>query len=254
MPGSNTPSDVFSRQFLLPEIGREGQVLLLSSHVFVVGVGAVGSRIAEMLARMGVGRLTLIDHDHVDFSNLSRQTLYTWSDAENSIPKAEAARRQINSILPTCQVFPVVEKLDAGNIAERLKGAYVVADGTDDIDTRYLINDWCIENQVPWVYAGAVGTKASVFPVIEKNACLRCAFPEPPDRDSLPTANEAGVIASATSMAAVRSSALILRILLGDFPDPIFETYDVWNGTCSSMTLQTLRASHGDTPCPVCSK
>ncbi len=253
MTDNITPDILFSRHYLLPEIGQDGQARLLRSHAAVVGVGAVGSRIVELLARTGVGRLTLIDYDVVEYSNLPRQTLYTWSDAVESTPKAEAARRQINTIMPTCQVFPHVVKLEDSNIDSILKGVDIVADGTDDIHTRYRINDWCIKNQVPWVYAGAVGTKASVFPVISQNACLRCAFPNPPEKQDLPTAADVGVLAAATAIAGARSSTLVLRILLNDMPDPLWENWDVWFGTKASLTIDQLRKAHGNTVCPVCS-
>jgi molybdopterin/thiamine biosynthesis adenylyltransferase len=238
-----SPDDLFSRHHLLPEIGRDGQAALLRSHVAIVGVGAVGSRTAELLCRAGVGRLTLIDHDYVEFSNLPRQTLYTWLDAEQGMPKAEAARRQLNGIMPTCQVFAYVGDLNEDNIDSLLAGADAVADGTDNIETRYLINDWCVEHEIPWVYAGAVGMKASVFPVLGKDRSLRTAFPEPPPAESLPTATQAGVLAATTAMAASRASTLILRILLGDPPDSVWETWDVWNGTISRLSLDYLKKS-----------
>ncbi len=250
----STPADIFSRHHLLPEIGRDGQAVLLRSHVVVVGLGAVGSRIAELLCRVGMGRLTLIDDDSVDFTNLTRQTLYTWADAENSMPKVEAARRALNCIMPTCQVFPHVVRLDDGNADSYLGGAEIVADGTDDIDTRYLVNDWCLANGIPWVYAGAVGVKASVFPILGKGRCLRCAFPYPPDRESLPKAADAGVLGAATSIAGSRASTLVIRILLGDLPDSVWETWDVWQGTISRIPLDDLRKSHGRTPCPICGR
>jgi len=248
-----TADDVFSRHYLLPEIGRDGQARLLRAHVALVGVGAVGSRIAELLCRAGVGRLTLVDSDAVEFSNLHRQTLYTWQDAERSVPKAEAARRQLNCVMPTVQVFPHVARLDITNVGDLLKGADVVADGTDNIETRYVVNDWCVMHDVPWVYAGAVGTKASVFPVRGKNACLRCAFPSPPDRKSLPTAADAGVIGAATAIAAARASTLVMRFILNDPPEPVWETWDVWTGGCSSLPLESLRRAHGNGNCPLCS-
>jgi molybdopterin-synthase adenylyltransferase len=236
-------NSIFSRQLHLPQIGPDGQHALLCSHVAIVGAGAVGSRIAELLCRTGVGRLTLIDNDSVEYSNLPRQTLYTWADAEKSIHKAEAARRALNCIMPACQVFPKIERLNKENIDMLLGGAHVVSDGTDNVETRYLINDWCVENGVPWVYAGAAGTKASVFPIVRKDANLRSVFPDPPDKVSVPTALEVGIIAAAPSMAAVRASTLILRILLNDMPEPIWETWDVWIGQHSFMSIDQLKES-----------
>jgi adenylyltransferase/sulfurtransferase len=227
---------------------------LLRSHVAVVGVGAVGGRTAELLCRAGVGRLTIIDKDIVQFSNLHRQTLYTWPDAESGLKKAEAFRRHLNEIMPTCQVFPKCAELTSSSVDELLAGVDIVADGTDNFETRFAINDWCIAKGVPWIYAGAVGTKASTFPVLGPGRCLRCLFPEPPSKESLPTADNIGVLGAATAMAAAQSSALVLRVLLNDRPDPVFMTRDVWSGAQSSMTVEQIRSSHGNIPCPICSK
>ncbi|HEX9745323.1 MAG TPA: ThiF family adenylyltransferase [bacterium] len=244
--------DVFSRHYLLDQIGREGQAALLKSHATIVGMGATGSRIAELLVRAGVGRLTIIDRDYVDFSNLTRQTLYTWSDAERCLPKAEAARRHLNEIMPTCQVYPKILDLTADNIHFILKGAHVVCDGTDNFDTRYLINDWCITEGVQWVYAGAVGVEASVFPIIGRHACLRCIFPDPVPPGSLPTCDTSGVIGTATSLAASHAATLAIRMLVNDIPDPILRTWNVWDGTDSSLMLDQLKKSNEDEPCPLC--
>jgi len=245
--------EIYSRHYLLPEIGREGQARLLRSHVGVVGVGAVGGRTAEILVRAGIGRVTLIDSDIVELSNLQRQTLYTWNDAEKAIAKPEAARRHLNEIIPTCQIFPKHERLTEENVGELLRGMDIVADGTDNIETRYIVNDWCVKNNVPWIYAGAVGTKTSIFPVLGKNGCLRCTLPIPPEKDALPTANDVGVLAAVTAIAGARSSTLILRILTGDRPEAVWETYDVWRGTHSGMSLETLRKHHGVEKCELCS-
>ena len=253
MPDSdNKPEDLFSRHYILPEIGRDGQAILLRSHVAIVGLGAVGSRTAEFLCRTGIGRLTLIDFDNVEFSNLSRQTLYTWTEAEKCVPKVEAARRHLNEIIPTCQVFPVNEKVTTDNIVTILKSADIIADGTDNIETRYLINDYCRQVGKPWVYAGAVATKASVFPVLTGGACLRCVFPEPPPKSALPIAADAGILAASTSIAGARSSTLILRILLSDTPEQIWETWDVWSGTVSRMSIDDLKRAGGNQKCPIC--
>jgi molybdopterin/thiamine biosynthesis adenylyltransferase len=249
---NNRPEDLFSRHYILPEIGKNGQAVLLRSHVAIVGVGAVGSRTAEFLCRTGIGRLTLIDFDCVEFSNLARQTLYTWGEAEKCVPKVEAARRHLNQIIPTCQVFPVNEKLTSENISSLLKSSDVIADGTDNIGTRYLINDYCHQTRKPWVYAGAVATKASVFPILPDGACLRCAFPEPPPKSALPIAADAGILAASTSIAAARASTLILRILLNDKPDQFWETWDIWTGSVSRLSIANLKKAGGNKKCPLC--
>jgi len=242
---------LFSRQLLLPRIGPDGQFALACAHVAVVGLGAVGGRTAELLCRAGVGRLTIIDRDFVELSNLPRQILYTWSDAEKTLPKPETFRRHLNAIMPACQVFPKTDSLGAANVGDLLAGAHVVADGTDNIETRYAINDWCVSNGVPWVYAGAVGTKASVFPVLGKGKCLRCAFPDPPMLEELLGCDPAGVLGPATALAAAQSATLVMKIILGDYPDPVWRTWDIWTGEYSSIDIEQIKKSHSK-PCPLC--
>lgn len=251
----NSPdaSEVFSRQYLLEQIGRAGQHMLLISHAAVVGAGAVGARIAELLVRSGVGRLTIIDRDFVDFSNLTRQALYTWKDAENAIPKAEAARRRLIEIMPTCQVFPRIIDLNPDNIHFILKGADIICDGTDNMETRYLINDWCISENVPWVYSGAVGVEGSTFPVLGRHGCLRCIFPNPPPSGTLPTCDVSGVLGTATSLTASHAATLAIRIILNDLPDPVLTTWNAWNGTQSSISLKKLKKVSGS-QCRLCNE
>jgi len=244
--------EIFSRHYLLPELGREKQAMLLRSHVAIVGVGAVGGRTAEILVRAGIGTLTIIDSDIVEFSNLQRQTLYTWGDAEKRTEKPETFRRRLNEIMPTCRIFPKYARLTEENVGGLFKGADIVADGTDNIKTRYIVNDWCVRNGVPYIYAGAVGTRASIFPVLGKHGCLRCVLPVPPDPSALPTAGDVGIIAAAPAVAAARSSTLVLRLLTGDIPEPRWETYDVWHGTHSSMSLEMLKKHHGSEKCELC--
>ena len=247
------PESLFSRQLLLPQIGRGGQHALSCAHVAIVGLGAVGSRTAELLCRAGVGRLTLIDRDFVEFSNLPRQTLYTWSDAEQTMPKVEAARRHLNRIMPGCSVFPRHASLGETNVGELLGGAQVVADGTDNLETRYIVNDWCVSNAVPWVYAGAVGTRASVFPVLGSGACLQCFFPDQPRPEDVPGCDPEGVLGTAAALAAAQSATLVIRIIVGDPPDPVWRTWDVWTGEQSSIDVRKLKASRGRA-CPLCDK
>ncbi|MFH1676574.1 MAG: HesA/MoeB/ThiF family protein [bacterium] len=247
-----TTDDIFSRQILLREIGRDGQMVLFQSRVAIVGAGAVGGAIAELLARAGVGTITIIDHDIVVFSNLPRQTLFTWQDAECKLFKAEAARRHLNEIMPTCRVFPIVESLAPDNVGSILRGADIVADGTDNIETRFVINDWCVTNGIPWVYAGAAGTRTSVYPVLGKNRCLRCLFPDTPSAEALPTCREIGVLGSAATLAASLSSTLVLRILLNDTPESEFLTADVWTQEFSRISIEKMRLANGNRPCPLC--
>lgn len=251
-PSNPIYTDIFSRQIVLPQIGSEGQIALARAHAAIVGAGAVGSRTAELLCRAGVGRITVIDRDFVEFSNLPRQTLYTWNDAEKTLPKVEAARRHLNKIMPSCLVYPKHASLGEKNVDELLALKHIVADGTDNLETRYIVNDWCIRNGVPYIYAGAVGTRASVFPVLGKGGCLRCAWPEPPRFEDTPTCDPEGVLNSATSLAASLSATMVIRIIVGNPPEPLWQTIDVWTGEVSSLSIEQIKISN-QMPCKICS-
>src|SRR5208283_4380136 len=146
----------YSRQILFPGIGEKGQEALLASHAVVVGCGALGSFHAAALARAGVGRLTIIDRDYVEPSNLHRQWLFEEADAAESLPKAAAAARALARINSSIAVRGVIADLTASNIAELLAGADLILDGTDNFDTRYLINDFAVSRAIPWIYGAAV--------------------------------------------------------------------------------------------------
>ena len=156
----------YSRQILFPGIGEAGQEALLRSHAVVVGCGALGSFQAAALARAGVGRITIIDRDYVEPSNLHRQWLFEESDAAEALPKAAAAERRISRINSSVSVRGVVADLTAGNAVELLEGAGVILDGTDNFDTRYLINDFAVSCSIPWIYGAAVGSYGLAMPVI----------------------------------------------------------------------------------------
>jgi adenylyltransferase/sulfurtransferase len=156
----------YSRQILFPGIGEAGQEALLASHVVVIGCGALGSFHAAALARAGVGRLTLIDRDYVEPSNLHRQWLFEEADAAEALPKAVAAERRLARINSDVHARGVVADLTAGNAAELLDGADLILDGSDNFETRYLINDFAVSRSVPWIYGAAVGSYGLAMAVI----------------------------------------------------------------------------------------
>jgi molybdopterin/thiamine biosynthesis adenylyltransferase len=202
----STPSQVvaerYSRQALFAGIGREGQQRLLSAHVAVVGVGATGAAAASLLARAGVGKLTLIDRDFVEESNLQRQVLFDETDAREALPKAEAARGKIVSFNSEVNVCAHVADLVPGNIHELLRGAEILLDATDNFETRYLLNDYAVEQGKPWIYAAAVGAYAVTMNVLPGDtACLACIFPKPPG-GVVETCDTAGILNSAVNLAA----------------------------------------------------
>ena len=193
-----TPADRerYSRQILFPGIGEEGQRKLLASHVAIVGCGALGSFQAEALARAGIGRLTIVDRDYVEPSNLQRQWLFEEADAAAALPKAIAAERSLARVNSGVRVTGVVADLTPINIHELLDESELVLDGTDNFETRYLINDYCVSRQSPWIYGAAVGSYGVTMPVLpERSACFRCVYPEPPSGPQ-PTCETAGVLNS----------------------------------------------------------
>ena len=195
----STPSR-YSRQIRFAPIGEEGQRKLQASTAAVVGCGALGSIIAEILARAGVGRLVLVDRDLVEESNLQRQFLYTTQDAREGIPKVEAARRRLAAVNPDVRVEAHVASLNAQNADSLLGETRVILDGTDNFPTRYLLNDFSLARSIPWVYGAAVGSYGLTMTILPRlTACLRCVFPEAPPADQTPTCETAGVIAPITA-------------------------------------------------------
>ncbi len=160
--------DRYSRQVLFPGIGAAGQQRLASAHVAIIGVGATGAAAASLLARAGVGTLTLIDRDFVEPSNLQRQILFDESDALQSLPKAEAAHRKIALFNSTITVHPHIADLVPANIHELLAPADLILDATDNFETRYLINDYAVQQSKPWIYAAAIGAYAATMTILPK--------------------------------------------------------------------------------------
>src|SRR6185295_14104369 len=205
----------YSRQILFPGIGERGQERLLGSHAVIAGCGALGSFQAAALARAGVGRITIVDRDYVESSNLHRQWLFEESDAADALPKAAAAARRIARINSSIQARGVVADLTPSNAAELLGGADLILDGTDNFETRYLINDFAVSRGVPWIYGAAVGSYGLTMTVIPGlTACLRCIYPDPPS-GTQPTCETAGVLNAIVSAVASLQVADALKILAG---------------------------------------
>jgi molybdopterin-synthase adenylyltransferase len=241
----------YSRQILFSGIGESGQEALLAARAAVVGCGALGSFHAAALARAGVGRLTLIDRDYVEPGNLHRQWLFDESDAAEGLPKAAAAARQLARINSSVAVRAVVADLTAANAADLLADAAVILDGTDNFETRYLINDFAVSRSIPWVYGGAVGSYGLAMPVLPGHtACLRCVYPEPPS-GAQPTCETAGVLNVIVSAVASVQVAGALKILCGNLrPEECRITMlDLWSGV-----MRQVAAPPRDPDCPACAR
>ena len=222
--------DRYSRQLLFAGIGPLGQQKLQDAHVTIVGCGALGSFQAAALARAGIGNIRIVDRDYVELGNLQRQWLFDEADAAAALPKAFAARRQIARINSSINVDAAIADLTAANATELLEGAQLVLDGTDNFETRYLLNDYCVRAGTPWIYGGAVGSYGIVMPVLPgRTACFACVYPEPPS-GAQPTCETAGILGTATALvAALQVSAAMKWIVSGEAPAGI-ATVDVWSG------------------------
>jgi molybdopterin/thiamine biosynthesis adenylyltransferase len=205
----------YSRQVLFAGIGAEGQQRLLESRVAIVGCGATGSVLASLLARAGVGSLRIIDRDYVEASNLQRQMLFDETDAAESVPKAIAASRKIAQFNSQVVAEPHVSDLTPQNADQLLGGVQLVLDGTDNFETRYLINDYAVKNSQPWIYVAAVGSYALTMNIVPgETACLSCLFPEPPV-GALETCDTAGILNSAVNLAASIAATESRKLLTG---------------------------------------
>jgi molybdopterin/thiamine biosynthesis adenylyltransferase len=242
--------DRYSRQIRFAPIGEAGQKRIQSATVCIVGCGALGSFQAEALARAGVARLRLIDRDYVDFTNLQRQWLYDEKDAKNETPKAVAAARRIEQVNCHVALEAHVTDFTPSNAEELIEGCDIVLDGTDNFETRYLVNDISIKRGLPWIYGAAIGSYGIMLPIVPgKGPCFSCVYPDPP-AGLQPTCETHGVLSAATAAVASLQVAAALRILVGwpDFACRIF-SIDVWNATSKQVN-----AGPPDPECRVCAK
>jgi molybdopterin/thiamine biosynthesis adenylyltransferase len=220
----------YSRQILFDGIGLEGQEKLLAAHVTIVGCGALGTYHAAALARAGVGTLRIIDRDFVEASNLQRQWLFTEDDARLGLPKAAAAKQAIARLNSGITVEAESVDLTPGNAAELLAGTQLLLDGTDNFETRYLVNDYAVAHDLSWIYGAAVGSYGLTMPVIPgRTACLTCVYPEPP-AGAQETCETAGVLAAITTAVGALQAAAALKLLVGQVPYLGLTTIDVWSG------------------------
>lgn len=256
----------YHRQMLLPGFGEEGQKKLLNATALVVGCGALGTVIANMLARAGVGRLVIVDRDFIEITNLQRQILFDEDDVKNAIPKAQAAKNKLATINSQVTVCAVVDDVNHTNI-EWLAGVKpdgsdavdspagrkvdIIVDGVDNFETRYLANDCAVKHGIPYVYGGAVGTVGASYPILphtvgpdqtgqteweqagKATPCLRCIFEQAPPPGLNPTCDTAGVIGPAVSIIANYQVLETLKILTGnlDAVNPTMITLDLWANT-----------------------
>jgi adenylyltransferase/sulfurtransferase len=246
---SSKDQERFSRQIRFSPLGADGQERLAASKAVIVGCGALGTVQASLLARAGVGDLRLIDRDYIEESNLQRQFLYTEADARDALPKAEAARRHLLQANSGVRIEACVDDLDPANAAELLN-ADVILDGTDNFETRLLINDYSVRHEIPWIYGAAVGSYGIAMPVLPGGACFRCIYPEPPS-GLQPTCETAGVLGPVTSLIASFQAMEAMKILSGRTAGVRRKILvaDLWHGPVRESDMPER-----DPECPACGR
>ena len=221
----------YSRQILFQPVGPDGQRRLAAARVAIVGCGATGSALSSLLARAGVGYLRIIDRDYVEPSNLQRQVLFDEADAAESLPKAIAAARKIRGFNSEIVVEPHAADLVPDNAVDLLGNVHLILDGTDNFETRYLINDYAVSEKLPWIYAAGVGSYAVTMTVLpDETACLACIFPDSP-KGMVETCDTSGILNSAVNLVASIAATETMKLIVGA-RDKIRRTllsYDVWS-------------------------
>lgn len=230
----------YVRQQRFTPIGPAGQERISRASVLVCGCGALGSVIAERLVRAGVGKVRIVDRDWVELSNLQRQTLFNEQHAKLSVPKAVAAVEVLGQVNSMVKLEPIVEDLTCDNIDALASECDLLLDGTDNFETRLLMNDYCIKHNVPWVHAGCLGASGQLMTIIPgKTACFRCLVPDLPPAESMPTCDTAGVIGPAIGVLASWQAAEALKILSGNLESTCqnLVVLDLWNTDCRQIKL-----------------
>ncbi len=238
----------YARQTLFAGIGKEGQARISRGKVLIVGCGALGTVLANNLGRSGVGWLRIADRDYIEGNNLQRQILYSEEDVRQRLPKAVAAADQLRRVNHLITVEPEITDVTAENIEELLDGVDLALDGTDNFETRYLLNEACVKLGIPWIYSGVIaayGVTMTVRP--HETACLRCVFPERPLPGTTPTCDTAGVLNGIVGVIAGMASTEALKLLVGSDRLARGMTYvDLWENTFDQIELPR------QDDCPVC--
>jgi adenylyltransferase/sulfurtransferase len=244
--------DRYRRQMRFARLGEEGQRRLLASRVLVCGCGALGSVSADLLVRAGVGFVRIVDRDFLESDNLHRQVLFDERDVAHELPKAVAAARRLSQINSAVTIEPIVADVSATNIGFLSDDVQLIVDGTDNFETRYLVNDYAVARGKPWVFGGCVAAEGQMLAILPgETACLSCFMPEPPPAESQPTCETAGVIGPIVSVIAALQSAEALKILSGnrEAVNLRLTIVDLWGNQIRSIGVNRLRGEPGCRTC-----
>lgn len=238
----------YIRQIIFPPLGEEGQRRLLDSSVVIVGCGAIGSHIANTLTRAGVGRIKIVDRDYIELNNLQRQILFDEEDIERGLPKAIAAAEKLRKVNSQVEIEPLVADVHHRNVEEIIVDRDLVLDGTDNFETRYLINDACVKHDTPWIYGGAVGSYGMTMNIIpHQTPCLRCLFVQIPPPGTTPTCDTAGILGAVPALIGAIEANEALKLLTGKGkPNEGLIYIDLWENT-----FEIFQVARQET-CPAC--
>ncbi|NWQ43367.1 thiazole biosynthesis adenylyltransferase ThiF [Bacillus sp. EB106-08-02-XG196] len=239
----------YSRQELFSPIGKEGQQRIFNKHVLIIGAGALGTASAEALVRAGIGKLTIVDRDYVEWSNLQRQQLYTEDDAKNRIPKVIAAKNRLTDINSTVDIEAIIADASVAELETWAENVNLIIDATDNFETRMIINDVSQKVGVPWIYGACVGSYGISYTIIpEKTPCLSCILETVPLGGL--TCDTAGIINPAVNMVVSLQISEALKILVGDW-DSLrnkLVSFDLWKNHYTSINVDKLK----NEDCPTC--
>lgn len=245
--------DRYSKQTAFPKFGVAGQQKLANATVVICGCGALGTSQANLLVRAGVGKVKLIDRDFVDLSNLQRQSLFDEQDVKNHLPKAVAAANRLRCINSEIEIDPVVADLSPTNIESLTAEADLILDGTDNFETRFLINDVSCHSNTPWIYGGCLGAEGQSMTVIPgQTPCLACLMPQgSPAAGALPTCDTGGILSGIIQAIAAIQVTQAMKLLTGEREkiEPQLSVLDLWDLRFRSVNLSKLRETG---KCPVC--
>ncbi|WP_066389624.1 thiazole biosynthesis adenylyltransferase ThiF [Neobacillus mesonae] len=232
----------YSRQVLFPGIGKEGQEKISRKHVLIIGAGALGSGNAEILARAGVGKITIVDRDYVEASNLQRQQLYTEEDVAEKLPKAAAAEKRLKAINSDVEVRAIIGDATPEMLEELVPDVNVMIDATDNFETRMAMNDAAQKYNVPWIYGACVGSFGMSFSIIPgKTPCLNCLLRTIPLQGM--TCDTGGIISPTVQMVISHQTAEALKMLVEDWEAvrTSFVSFDLWRNQYSSMKMSKAK-------------
>lgn len=244
--------DRYIRQIRYPGVGAEGQRRLLNARALVCGCGALGSVLADTLARAGVGHLRIVDRDFLELNNLQRQVLYDEEDVAAGLPKAVAAEAKLRKINSQIQIEAIVADVEHTTIGRLLEGVEVIVDGTDNFETRFLLNDAAVKFGIPWVYGGCVGTEGQTMTILPgETPCLRCLLQDAPPPGSTATCDSAGILGPIVNVIASLEACEAIKILSGhrEAISRSLQVFELWDNRVRQVKLDSLRET---VHCPAC--